>query len=129
MDYYLFLLGVVLALLGTKLLGLHRFKSNIIWIDVQGEAFPSSLRRMAPEIPGTFPIVGDLRIRISGTSAITRNATSRTKLVRIHDTLELLRDFNHLVDNVVVSIFPGVRVRGPVAFRETESPPPPPLDE
>lgn len=124
-DYYLFLLAVVLGLLGAKLPGLNRFSSNFIWIDVQGEAFPSSLGEGAAEIPGTLPMVGDLRIRIKGASAISRNMVTRRKLLRISDSAEIEKDFRRVVDVVTRRVLPGTRVTIPIELVREESPPPP----
>ncbi|MCK4455042.1 MAG: hypothetical protein KAU99_01700 [Thermoplasmata archaeon] len=124
-DYYLFLLAVVLSLLGAKLPGLNRFSSNFIWIDVQGEAFPSSLGEGTAEIPGTLPIVGDLRIRIKGASAISRNMVTRRKLLRISDSAEIEKDFRRVVDVVTRRVLPGVRVTIPIELVREEPPPPP----
>lgn len=128
-NYFLFLLGIVLILLGAKLVGLHRFNSSFIWIDVQGEIFPSSLQSGAPEIPGTLPRAADLRIRIRGISALTRNSASRRELVQLSDTSELTRDLEEFCDIAIEDVIPRVRVRRPVELIRAETPPPPPPDE
>lgn len=128
-NYLLFLLGISLSLLGVKLVGVHRFSSSFIWIDIQGEAFPSSLQSEASEIAGTLPRASDLRIRVKGVSVLTRNSASRRELVRLSDTPELTRDFRELYDIVIDDVIPRVRIRKRVELIRTEAPPPPPPDE
>lgn len=128
MDYYLFLLAIVLSLLGAKLLRLNRFSSAFIYIDVQGEAFPSLLGKRAAEVPGTLPIVGDLRIMIRGASAISRNDIAGRRLLRVFDGAKIRKDFHRVVDAITVRVLPHVSVTSEIGIVQAEPPPPPPED-
>jgi uncharacterized protein YjeT (DUF2065 family) len=127
-NYYLFLLAISLCLLGARLPGLNRFSSEFVWIDIRGEAFPSPPGEGAPEVPGTLPVVCDLRMGIRGAAALSRNGVTRRKLLYVSDSAQISEDFDRVVDAVTGRVLPLVRVRGKVGVVQEEPPPPPPED-
>lgn len=131
-----FIVGVVLIVVGGAMVRLHRYRSNLIWIDVQGEVYRSALSlgtdlQARSASSNRLSIISELRLAVKGCSVVSKNSGKRREILKMEGSSDLAWEFDNLMHNIRSDILPKVVLQKSRDMRrqEIESevlPPPPP---
>lgn len=130
-----FATGVIMAVIGAAMAGIHRFRSNLMWINIQGEVYRSALSSgtdlaTRSATSNRLSIISELRVAVMACSAITKNSGKGREILKTEDTRDLAYQFDMLMRMISTKILPKIVLQKSVDMRrqeiESEYPPPPP---